>query len=588
PNPVKTKPMDKKTKRIIAAAGVALVVLFGGYKTGEALTSQDRLIDKFEKALLEKDEKAISKLLTSNDKKLDINEKSVKGFVNYIEKNPDQIADIIQDLEKQAKLMEQKDGLKQNELQAMAEDLFTDNIVNLEKDGKTLLYDKYEINIPSVYLNLSTNYQDTDLYVNGKKVGKSSSPDFEKTYGPYLPGIYKVEAKLKTDFVELTKEEDIFLSGWDNKESMDIYLDGEDVTVYYNGDETSELKGKLYINGEDVGVNPFKNPTFGPVLTDGSMTLEVEAELPWGKIKTEKMSIDSSEIQINLANDEKFQKNLMETIVTSAKERLEVYTSGDIDKYATATADEKERMQEEIDEAKEYDVSFKGKYLSSTFDLNSFSVFPEEGKWKARLAVNEKYHSDEYYAGDTPELEDSTTPWEYNLVYDTKAEKWLVDSRSSSWSFNDEQVKEIKEEKPKEYATKWAKTAAASASSNDDSEDSSEEVSSLMENYLNQLISAINNGQFELVSPYLMADSHLYKDQKGLVGRLSEKGTTEEILDYKVSDFTHEGDTTYIHTWEKIKINYSDGTSETKEYKWKYTAEYNSDNELVLSALAAD
>lgn len=583
-NSIKPKPMDKKTKRILAAAGAALLILFGGYKAGEALTSQNRLIEKFEQALLEKDEKAISKLLTSNDKKLEINEKSVSGFIAYIEKNPDSIEEIIQGLESQAKLLEQQNSANKDEIQAMAEGFFSNNMANLEKDGKILFYDKYEINIPSVYLNLSTNYKDTELFVNGRKVGKSSSGDFEKTYGPYLPGIYKIEAKLKTDFVELTTEDEVLLSGFDNKESIGLYLEGEDVTVYFDGDDTTRLKGKLFINGEDVGVNPFKEPAFGPVLTDGSMNLEVEAELPWGKIKTAKIPIDNNGIQINLANNEDVQKILMDTVVSGAKERLEAYTSGDIEKYSAASPSEKKSLQGEVDEAKEYDISFKGKYLGSAFDLNSFSIYPEEGKWKAQLSVNEKYQYDEYYADETPDLQNSEEYLSYTLVFDDKTEKWLIDSRYSAWSFNDEHIKEFKEKNPKEYATKWGKSAAVSATDSS-SEGTSEEVTKLMDNYLNQLVSAINSNQFDSVSPYLAADSQLYNDQKALVERLGEKGTTEELLDYLVSDFSQEGSKTNVYTWEKIKINYADGTSETKEYNWKYTAEYNSDNELVLTNL---
>ncbi|USK38720.1 zinc-ribbon domain-containing protein [Cytobacillus firmus] len=585
-NSVKSKPMDIKTKRIIAAAGVALIILFGGYKAGEALTSQNRLIEKFENALLEKDEKAISKLLTSNDKKLEISEKSVKGFVAYIEKNPDLIGEIIQGLESQAKLMEQQNNSNKNE-QTMAEEFFPDNMVNLEKDGKILFYDKFEINIPSVYLNLSTNYKDTELFVDGKKVGKSSNADFEKTFGPYLPGIYKIEAKLKTDFVELTTEEEVLLSGFDNKESIGLYLEGEDVTVYFDGDDTTSLKGKLFINGEDVGVNPFQESTFGPVLTDGSMNLEVEAELPWGKIKTAKIPIDTNEIQINLANNENFQKTLMDTVVSGAKERLEAYTSGDIEKYSAASPSEKDSLQVKVDEAKEYDISFKGKYLGSAFDLNSFSVYSEEGKWKAQLSVNEKYQSDEYYAGESPDMQNSEEYLDYTLVFDDKAEKWLVDGRYSAWSFNDEHIKEFKEKKPKEYVTTWGNSTAASATASSN-EGTSEEVTKLMDNYLNQLVSAINSNQFDSVSPYLAADSQLYKDQKALVERLGEKGTTEELLDYQVSNYSQEGSETIIYTWEKIKINYADGTSETKEYNWKYTAVYNADNELVLTNLEAE
>ncbi|MDI5788763.1 hypothetical protein PO124_11155 [Bacillus licheniformis] len=48
------------------------------------------------------------------------------------------------------------------------------------------------------------------------------------------------------------------------------------------------LKGTLWINDQEMKINPFKGTEFGPVLTDGSMSAQVEAQFPWGKLKSEK------------------------------------------------------------------------------------------------------------------------------------------------------------------------------------------------------------------------------------------------------------------------------------------------------------
>jgi uncharacterized membrane protein YvbJ len=455
-NPV---PMSKTKKRMLAIAGIAVVILFGGYKIGEALTSKDRLIKRFETALIEKDEEAVAQLLSSNDPKLKINKTMVKSFMKYLEKNPEEVNGIIQTLKAQSRFMEETKN--NNNFDGLTEEYVDDGLVNLEKDGKILFYDKYELNIEPVYLTIGTNYKGTKLYVNGKEIGQSNKPNYEKTFGPYLPGIYKLEAKLKTDYVELTKKEEIPLVEAGTKQYVNLDLEAEEVTVdlgYF--EEEFDIEAKLLINGKDVGINPWKEPTFGPVLTDGSMKLSVEAALPWGKIKTKEVPIDSDYVEVNLGQDENFQNSIMDLIVKHTRELMAAYTSGDSNKLTTATGDYKQMLQERIDEKKEYGEFYKGKYLGTAFDLDSFNVYFEDGKWKVDVDTRAKYFEDTFYEGETPELEE----YEYDngviLVYDDSTKSWLVDYIDEAYDFDDENIKEIKEENPQEYVTSWVSTAS--------------------------------------------------------------------------------------------------------------------------------
>jgi uncharacterized membrane protein YvbJ len=578
------KNMSKKTKYSLAASGIALVVLFGGYKTGEALTSKEHLIEKFEYALLENDAKTVAKLLSSNDKKVEFDEKTVKGFMDYFKENPEEMNVLIKSLKGQAKFEEQSEKLKGNEMAELAKEFLLDEgVVNLEKDGKVLFYDKYELNIDPIYVDLSTNYKDTVLTIDGEKVGTANQPNFKKTYGPFIPGIHKIKADLKTDFVELTKEEEVTLLNAGNKESVSISLDGQNVIVDLgvNGEDVGGVTGKLLINGKDVKVDPFTNPSFGPVLVDGSMKLSVEAELPWGKLKTEEVKINENRISINLANSESVEKATMEQVMKYMNEYYQAITSQDFEKFTTVQEHWKDRLKESFTSYHENGGRYIGTFNSMKFDLNSYRANYFNGMWTvffdAQGELNESWYSD----GNTPELQDVTTSYAFALIYDVNSKKWLIDSVESSFSFDEENIKEIKLEKPIKFTSaatsgtsaKTTSTAVTSTMETKKSSEIPEEIRTLMNGYEQGLIAAINNNVFSKVQAFLYPDSQLYNDQIKLVENLNKKGIKEELIAYEITDLFGEGGQISITTHEKIKISYSDGTSETKEYNWVYSAE---------------
>ncbi|WP_462410835.1 zinc ribbon domain-containing protein [Neobacillus sp. Marseille-QA0830] len=453
--PKSGQPMNPRTKKLLIAGVVVLGVLFGGYKAGENLTSKDRKIEKVETALIEKDQDKLASLLVSTDKKLEIDQDSLKGLMKFLEENPDRVQDIVETLKSQSKYYDSVKSDSKNS-QSYIEETMDSGLFNLRKNGKTLFYDKYEITIKPVYMSLATNYEKTELKVNGKKVATANKNNFSKTVGPFVPGYYTVEASLKNDYVTLKNKQNVLLTGGD-KQEVDAYLEGKDVTLYSDIDD-SGLKGKVLLNGKELKVNPFSEQSFGPILTDGSLKLQVVAQLPWGETKSNEIKIDDTEVEFDLSQDKNLQKSITDTLVLNAQEWMQAYTSGDMSKFTTQTADQNEEMQSEIDSAKESGRLFQGKYLGTTFDLDSLSLYQDDDQWKVRVNAEEYYNSDYYNAGETPELSDDSVDWTYYLVYDPDKKKWLVEDHSNSYGFDEdsENLYESKEENPKQYTTAWA------------------------------------------------------------------------------------------------------------------------------------
>lgn len=449
-----SKKWSKKQIWWVSSICAVILLLFAGYKTGEALTSKDSLIDRFEEALTERNGKKIADLLSSNHNNLEINEKSIQPFVKYLEANPKAEADIISLLKNQAQSFEEA---KNQNLFGITEGGF----LSLVKDGKTLFYDNYKIHIEPVFLTIGTNYQGTDLIVNGEKIDTSTEQDFTKEYGPYIPGIYEVEAALQSDFVKLEKKENETLISANENFFVDMALDGQQVTLNWTADQ-EDLNGKLYINGKDVNKDPYAEPSFGPVLTDGSMNLSVETEFPWGKIKTDDITINEEYLPINPIASKAFLEEITQTIFTGTNETMKALADGNVDAISTGSADYKSRIRETTDNMKEFGESYKGSFLSAEYDLDSpYLEKDENGQWILNMSGQETHNASSYYEGNDPVLEESTEEYDYKLRYDKQNSKWLLEDRSTtffSFSKNYENTIEKKNENPIEYTSAWAGT----------------------------------------------------------------------------------------------------------------------------------
>ncbi|MCA1064837.1 hypothetical protein QTG56_24835 (plasmid) [Rossellomorea sp. AcN35-11] len=569
------KLMSKKSKIWIASSVVVAILLLGAFKVGEALTSEARLIDKFETALVNHDAESVSKLLDSNDKKLKISEKNIAGFIKLFKEQPDLIPGTIKLLKSQARILTSDTSPADGDMQGLLEDLVGTGLVNLEEDGKFLFFDKYKITVDPVYVEIGTNYKDTVLLVDGKEVGKSDKPEYKSTFGPFVPGYHKLEGKLKTDFVDLVAKEEVLLDDTYQLERKYIEIEADDVRVSL----PSGLKGevKLLINGKDVGVNLAESNTFGPVLVDGSMKLSVETDLPWGKVKTREVPIESDEVKVKLVSNE-LTTEITETIQTYISEYYAAVTTLDESNLTVATA---ERKAEIMDQAKSYkrnEGTVKFQHVSSKMDLDSVETHVTDGIWQAYI-VSENT-SKEWFnsiAKDSNDYRDAVDQKYYYLEYNPTEKKWLVDEDKSTSGKHLTNPKEFVVKEPKEYVSNWVGSdtteVVASPSSNGVFTNSGNVPDGIMketENYAMGLVEAINNNNFSLVEPYLMKNSNLYESQKELVSKLSSKGIKESYVSFDIYDYWADGGDVVVYTTEKVKITYGDGTSETKNFKWRY------------------
>ncbi|MGM0747720.1 MAG: zinc ribbon domain-containing protein [Bacillota bacterium] len=545
------KPIPKKTIILWSSIAAACVILFAAYKTGAYLTSKDRLVDKFEQAVNDEDKDQIASLLTPANDKLKLTKQNVKPFLAYLKDHPD----------------------KKNELFAsLRDETVQKDIVYAEKDGKSLLvFDHYDLKIAPVYFEVTSNYKNTDLYVNKEEAGSVKKADQAQTLGPYIPGEYTVSAKLKNDVVDLVKKEEIQAVG-DNSFRVDLSLEADDVT-FSLADDIKDGKGELLINGKSIHKDPFKSVTYGPLLTDGSMTAAVEAEFPWGKTKTAGVPIDSKEMELTLIPDQDTQEAIMNTIVKTTKQYSKALSDGNTAQMTEASASWKAEVKDNVDSMKNTDSYLKDKYLETDFDLDTFALSQKnDGTWQAAVTGKELHQSANYNDYTKPEMSDESLSYEYLLSYDKKQKKWIFEDAESTFDSAGTNIKKIKNDNAETYTSAWADSKGKKASVSPSTDDvTDEQVTSFMVDYLTNQSTAVNLNEFAVMEGNLEKGSSLYNDQQKLVKKLNSEGTTEVFIDVEVKSFSQSGSNITIKTYEEFDITKSGGSTKRRTYNWTYT-----------------
>lgn len=605
-SPEPPKQMSKKTKGKLIAAGTAVVLLIGGYKAGEHFTDKDRVIDRFETAIHNNDQKTVAHLLSSQDSNLEINKENVKGFMTYFQKHPDEINDMIDVLKLESQALDKGINLDK-ELSSSYEDDPEVLPFQLAQRGKTaFLFDKYTIEVKPMYLEVETDYKNTAIYVDGKKAGTASSNHFSKTYGPYVPGMHKVEGRYKTEFVDLVTKDTVSFMDNINKKTVSLDLKGEDIAIDL-GENPPDMKGKLLIDGKKVNLNPFKTPEFGSVVTDGSMSMKVAANFPWGEMTSKNIPIDSDEIHYNFGRDKDLENTLMKIAAAENKNLFKVYSTGKPNALENVTNPYKRAVTESIGDGMDTEYS-RIKYVGSTFDLNTGELnYTDEGNWEATIVGKELYGID-YGSG----FEKEEKVLKYSLVYDETKKKWLLDDVEDAYDSFSENVEEVKEEHPTVYQMK---TAKLERNDNDDSEviaddtdventdegvrteteDTAEaededvsdtaDLTRFMTEYMDATMESIKSHDFSIAAPYIDPAGKKYSQQKEYTAYLNQKNITEDLLNFEVTKVEPILNGYQVNTSEEYNITYGDGSVKHKKFKSVHKIQQQANGSLGVNEL---
>lgn len=392
----------KMTRKNIIIALIVAVVFIGGssFMIGYYMSSKATLLNKFEGALLGDDPyKALKYMQLKGKGQLD--KKNGEPFIQFIKENKDRGKDFVNQL---------RYG-ENNE----------NNVLRL-KEKKGLLFKSYYVEVKDVYINLSTNLKDTEIYFNENFFYKVKENDFSQKFGPLVPGIYNVKGVYNGEYGKIENEvKSIVLS---NEEGVNIQLKGTYLTL-----DGNYLESVVYLNGENTQktIREFKD--IGPI--PGTSKVYASKKFPWSneEIKSEEQEIkDHSKLILNInPMTEEVRKTLEETYKEFYKGFFEALSNGD-KKYIKNTS---ESIKENL-----YKTYKKDSFIVSNsyvmdglkWQKNAISIEKKDGKFTSRAIADIRYkEKTNLFVFNLNEVEVRKS-YDTELTYDEKEDKWVITS----------------------------------------------------------------------------------------------------------------------------------------------------------------
>ncbi len=556
----------KKQKIIVSSITGLVVMLVTAFLLISYFLDQSRTISAFEKAVKEKDANELISLLETTDENLELTEETVKPFITWLSDNPDELREIVADLEEQGEVYDKKGELSASNSDSSE----ATSIVLLKKEDKFLgIFNRYHLEISPVYLELSAPYAGTVFYVNEEEVGTLEAAEEVLTVGPYLPGPHSVKAVLVEDYIDIESNKDVDLIPGDS--SNYLYFDMEAAEVYISTDlGPLNTSAELLVNNEPIEWKLSEDEAFGPVVLDGSINVALKLYFPWGEVTTAEQPIDYNSIFFNVKEEEEIKSIVVDLSEQALSNYLHARANYSTEGLENLTSESSERLLSLVENDEN-----SSEWKTATplyFDIYpmSYNLYEENGTFYissvARLTEEVEY---------IDYVEEESTLFNLDFGYNEQEEKWEIHSIDYSNTY----LFDTPEQHPFTYEEVYENTKYQ--------EELNPELISNVENryyeYLFALTQAINTNDFNLVKDYLKEGSPLYNAQVDLVKNLNEQGVMEEVYDFQITHIEQEGDIVTFEAYEAVYVLHPDDEPVLTENEWIYTGEFIEDRFQLVS-----
>lgn len=413
----KIKELSKKQKTVLASILSVAVVAIVLFCIGNSVTSKANVSNKLSQAIKNNDSKEMAKYIVCSDSRLKINQDTLNPYLKYLKDNPSYTSRLLEAI---------------NSQQNNASDTGTSSeIINLTTHGKKyIFFNNYVFQLPAYFINVQTDYKNTEVSLNNNKLYSADSDNFQKECGPFLPGSYTLNSSLKTDYAQAKGHVDVLLDPQyttNNIKEVNLPLEGSKLNLYSSFEDA-----KILINGKDTGITVKNADSLMPLPTDGSYKVQLQNKFPWGTLSSNESVFGTDSLELNF---DKGNKNLLEavkpTIVEFANSYVNAFKALDVSKFTNVTDNYKKFLTDDINNDKTFNYSYTGSLSTVTVDLSS-------------LQLNYNSYSDEKYSiycdisfiGDfssngQPYFNNKS--YQIKLIYDETNKKWLVDNLYSNW-----------------------------------------------------------------------------------------------------------------------------------------------------------
>lgn len=422
--------LSSKQKKVIGitVSVISIVVILSFI--GNSMTSKEHISQKLEQAIKNNDCTEMSKYIISSDSRLKIDETTIKPYSNYLKDNPSYTSSILNSIGSQSK----------GKIDTISDSLRNaNNLITLTTSGKKyLFFNNYVYKLPAYFIKVKTEYKNTKIYVNDKEIYTSDKENEIKECGPYLLGKYNLEAKLKTDYTEVTGKQDVILNSQNmSSNSMEITaeLDGKKLRLYSEYNDA-----KILVNGKDIGVTVKDVDKLVPLPNDGNCKIQLENQFPWGVLKSDEKIMGKDDMNFSFVKGNTELVNSIKPIIQDFIKSYEIaYKAFDTTKLSSISDKYKKDLTD--------DINFKNSYRSYsngafTGALTSITIDPDSMKLDHNSSIGDSYMlyinasiSGDLSFGGQKFFNDAS--YSIRLIYDTTQKKWLADSLGGNW-FSDE------------------------------------------------------------------------------------------------------------------------------------------------------
>jgi len=499
----------KKNVLYVGVGAIALICIIF-FMWAKSYQSSDNVLNRFEKALDNKNAANVAKLMTHEDKS-SVSKAEAEAFIELVHE--------------------------------------TDETITYRpiRDGKFLfLFDAYKIMTEDQYAYYNHYTDGLTFLFNDTEFDIYNQSDAAVTYGPLLPGIYVVEATYEGDFGESTVEEELVLyDAYDSNPYIDVDLRLSNVVLTIeNYDLFDTKKAFIAVGDEKVSIDENgESESFGPIILDGEQEASVVIEMPWGEVTSDPISLteDYMTVHANLISEDHF-------------EEVAALTTSFAEQFLQSLAEQSTKPLEDGSSKLKKDVTYYiDDYLHYTgqveeVEIDKVSIFYDKDEKNSTIYVPTLIHTyeDYHYIEESPALDHDE--WFFDIGFTFKDDKWVVDSLQSlsSWSF--EGTDTFDGEK-KLYGP--SKEAIESATSRE----FEERMTDFIFDYTEASVDAINYRDFSLVEDYITKDGPRKKEAADYIEYLDSKDIYEEWYGSTVEKIEETGDETWkVTTVEEFEI----------------------------------
>lgn len=393
----KIKKLTNKQKIIIIML-IGLLVGCGSFSYVMAKSSKSTVVSGFEKTLNSKNPYKIYKYMKSGDPTLEINEETVKPFVDYLNENPDRKREFVNTLR--------------------YEDSSKDLLKLKSEEGFWGL--KYYIELSPVNLNINVNLENTKLYLNEKEIYDTKEEDSSINIGHIFPGAYNLKSIYTNEYGQISESKNISVLSYEN--NIDVKLQGVKLTL-----DSNYRDSDVFINGDNSGKTVEQFQKIGPIPSDGSCNVYVERQFPWGSVKSEEKSIgDSGIMKLDLSPlTDDLRMHLEEVYKDFYNNLFKALTDSDKGKIKNTSNTIKDELYNKYYE--------KGFIIKNSYELkdlkweqNNISMKYEGGKYKTYAIAEISYQKQKTIVFIPYNEETINKSFMTELTYDENNDSWVV------------------------------------------------------------------------------------------------------------------------------------------------------------------